>query len=154
MDHPLILYFYSFRLFIGIRLRKVPTWKDVLRVTKIFRNIDSHDPAKYDYVFSRPAIMGYCVENSAKNRCYLCPISDICRSRQQLPETRGKHLSSKAERKILDEVLKILEKIPSALNIYQKIGLRRNIVFRLAIGRSLAEKEPVQQNPKVMAKVQ
>jgi hypothetical protein len=108
-----------------IQLRKAPTWKDVFKITKIFRIINPHDPAKYDYVFSRPAIMGYCMKDPAKNRCYLCPISDICISRQKLPETKGKPLSSKIEQKIFNTFLKIHGHEFDKVNTEYPLGTRR-----------------------------
>jgi len=82
-------------------------WKNVLKVTKLFRNINSEDPVKYDYVFSRPAIMGYCAKDPARNRCYLCPLNEICSSASLPFKPKVKPLTSSKERKILDEFLKI-----------------------------------------------
>ncbi len=75
-------------------------WEGVKIVTQIFRQIDSEDPAKYDYVFSRPMIMGYCRKNLDESRCYLCPLWELCKSavRTKLPE--GKKKLSKHEEKI------------------------------------------------------
>jgi len=75
-------------------------WRGVKIVTQIFRQIDSEDPTKYDYVFSRPMIMGYCRRNLDESRCYLCPLWELCKSvvRTKLP--KGKKKLSKHEEKI------------------------------------------------------
>jgi len=90
-----------------VRFAGGSVWKNVLKVTKLFRNINSEDPVKYDYVFSRPAIMGYCAKDPARNRCYLCPLNEICSSASLPFKPKVKPLTSSKERKILDEFLKI-----------------------------------------------
>ena len=57
-----------------------PRWKDVIRVTKLLRLMNPEDPAKYDYVLSRPSIMGYCTKDFRARMCFLCILRDICRS--------------------------------------------------------------------------
>lgn len=81
------------------------TWDNVLKVTEIFRKIDPEDPAKYDYVFSRPAIMKYCMKNTAKNRCYLCPLNEICASAKVPPTFKTEAKMSKKEEEILNDYL-------------------------------------------------
>lgn len=44
-------------------------WDYVKYVTSILRKINPNDPAKYDYVLSRPAIMGYCTRKIEKSLC-------------------------------------------------------------------------------------
>lgn len=95
----------SVRRALGIQLRKTPKWEDVIKITKIFKDINPEDPIKYDYVFSRPAIMGYCRKNPSENKCYLCPLNSLCKSRKPPPKTEGKPLASMTERKILNEFL-------------------------------------------------
>jgi len=80
-------------------------WDNVLRITEIFRKINPEDPAKYDYVFSRPAIMKYCVKDSAKNKCYLCPLNEICASAKIPPMFKTEAKMSKKEEEILNEYL-------------------------------------------------
>ncbi len=57
-----------------------PSWRDVVNVTRLLRKINPKDPAKYDYVLSRPAIMKYCTKNPDKRRCYLCPLARACQN--------------------------------------------------------------------------
>lgn len=91
----------------NLKFRGGVNWKNVLRITKLFRKINSNDPAKYDYVFSRPAIMGYDMKEQAKNRCYLCPLTDICKSARLPVIVREKALMSSRERRILEDFLRI-----------------------------------------------
>ena len=83
------------------------TWTNVLKVTRLFRKINSEDPAKYDYVFSRPTIMNYCAKDPAKSRCYLCPLNEICNSAYLPSKLKVKPLVSRKEREILNDFLEI-----------------------------------------------
>jgi len=91
----------------NIKLARQANWKDVIKTTKLLREINQDDPTKYDYVLSRPSIMGYCTPDPAMNRCYLCPLSNICRSATPPPTIKSKPLTSEKERKIFERFLKI-----------------------------------------------
>ncbi len=74
-------------------------WRSVLRVSDFMREINPEDPAKYDYVLSRPAIMGYCRPKDP--RCYCCPLFEVCdyaRRRPLPPPRRGPLMSEKEDR--------------------------------------------------------
>ena len=89
----------------NVKFKRGAIWDNVLKVTEIFRKIDSEDPTKYDYVFSRPAIMKYCVKDPAKNKCYLCPLNEICAS-AKIPLTfKTEAKMSKREEEILNVYL-------------------------------------------------
>jgi len=62
-------------------------WRNVLRITGLFRRINPEDPAK--------------------NRCYLCPLSDICKSARLPVVVREKALMSSREREILEDFLRV-----------------------------------------------
>ncbi|MHA1252622.1 MAG: DUF2400 family protein [Candidatus Helarchaeota archaeon] len=99
-------------------------WKNVLDITRLFRSINSEDPTKYDYIFSRPAIMNYCTKNSKNNRCYLCPLNEICDS-AYLPIKRSvKPLTSEKERLILDHYLTIERDFFDTIETEYSIGNR------------------------------
>ena len=70
-------------------------------MAKLFRNINSEDLVKYDYVFSRSAIMGYCAKDTARNRCYLCPLNEICSSASLSFKPKVKPLTSSKEKRYL-----------------------------------------------------
>jgi uncharacterized protein (TIGR02757 family) len=76
-------------------------WKDVEEARKIMREINPDDPAKYDYVFSRPSMMGYCSLEFEERKCEVCPLSSACRA-SNLPHPHGQHLRSKDEDKIFE----------------------------------------------------
>ena len=85
---------------LGISIKENATLDMAIRVTCFLRHVNSEDPAKYDYVLSRPSIMGYCVKQSGKSKCYLCPIYEICESSRKLPPPRkGRHPLSEREKK-------------------------------------------------------
>jgi len=92
---------------LNVQLPGGSVWKNVLKVTELFREINPEDPTKYDYVFSRPAIMGYCAKDPSKNKCYLCPLSEICNSANLSIEPKTKPLMSKREEKIFNKFLQI-----------------------------------------------
>ena len=60
----------------GIKLR--PDWEGVLKVTKYFRRVNPEDPAKYDYVLSRPTILDICKAKFDESDCDVCFLSNIC----------------------------------------------------------------------------
>ncbi len=85
-----------------LKLSNMLTWTDVIKVTRFLRRINPEDPAKYDFVLSRPSIMGYCAKDPFRNKCYLCPLLEICKSAHGLPEPKAKPLSSEKERRIFE----------------------------------------------------
>jgi len=65
-----------FQRMMGITLKN--NWEGVIRITKYFRNINPLDPAKYDYVLSRPAILDICKKSLKDSDCDACFLNEIC----------------------------------------------------------------------------
>ena len=109
----------------NMKLKEYATWNNVLKITELFRKINPDDPAKYDYVFSRPAIMKYCMKDSAKNKCYLCPLNEICSS-AKIPLTfKTRARMSKEEEKILNEFLALNKSKYDYIGKEVQLGNRR-----------------------------
>jgi len=91
---------------IGSKIVGKADWNSVLKVTEFLKNINSEDPAKYDYVLSRPAIMGYCTKRLELRKCVLCPLAVACSS-SNVGEIKvveeGVTLVSKRESRILEK---------------------------------------------------
>ena len=51
--------------------------------------------------------MGYDMKDPAKNRCYLCPLSDICKSARLPVIVKDRALISSRERRIFEDFLKV-----------------------------------------------
>ena len=73
----------------------------------MLKEINPEDPAKYDYVLSRPAIMDYCTKKLEKCKCNLCPLVDACKKANVKTPPPRKPLTSPQEQKILEKFLKI-----------------------------------------------
>ncbi len=65
------------RIFLGIPEIK-QNRKNMLWVTNMFRRINREDPVKYDFVLSRPPILGICIKNPQYAHCSVCPLRKIC----------------------------------------------------------------------------
>ena len=66
------------RLFFGRDLR-INSIKSLKMVNDILRRINPEDPIRYDFVLSRPALLGICLKNINFSHCWTCPLRDICR---------------------------------------------------------------------------
>jgi len=66
------------RLFFGRDL-KINSIKSLKMVNDILRRINPDDPIRYDFVLSRPALLGICLKNINFSHCWTCPLRDICR---------------------------------------------------------------------------
>ncbi len=63
------------------RLTGIPVktnWKGVMTVTEYFRRINGSDPAKYDYLLSRPAILDICKRDVNSSDCDACMLLEVC----------------------------------------------------------------------------
>jgi len=101
---------------------KSQSWKAALKVTEIFRSINRSDPTKYDYVFSRPAIMKYCTKDYSRSRCYCCPLNEICKSAHKPKLLTTKPPCSSKEQQILQKFTQYLQgkiQIDKILTEYQ-----------------------------------
>ncbi|HEU16098.1 MAG TPA: DUF2400 family protein [Nitrososphaeria archaeon] len=85
-----------------LRVRSL-RWEDVEAARELMREINPRDPAKYDYVFSRPSIMGYCAPHFEERVCTYCPLRELCRSSRQV--RLGRALRSRVEEAILRRCL-------------------------------------------------
>ena len=65
------------RVFFGKDLEKNSV-KDMELITKILRRINPLDPIKYDFVLSRPALLGICLSKQEYSHCWACPLKNIC----------------------------------------------------------------------------
>lgn len=91
---------------LGLRIPRV-SWEAVRQVTAFLRSVNPSDPAKYDYVLSRPAIMGYCARSPHDCACTLCPLSTLCRS-ARLPEAPPPQRPlSPGERELLERFVRL-----------------------------------------------
>ena len=89
-----------------MRISRPDTWEAVKYVTSFLRKINPDDPAKYDYVLSRPSIMGYCKKDFNKRTCTLCPLSAFCLS-AKIPGIRSVPLRSRKESNIFRRFLQM-----------------------------------------------
>ena len=94
---------------VGSKMINKTDWINVLKITRFLKNINSEDLTKYDYVLSRPAIMGYCTKKLELRKCALCPLAIVCSSSNigeinVVEETMT--LSSERETGILEEFKK------------------------------------------------
>jgi len=90
----------------GVKVGKA-SWDSVRNVSFFLRRVNADDPAKYDYVLSRPLIMGYCKSDLKASKCVLCPLSTICSSAQLLSVEglKRKPLRSRREAEIFDRFI-------------------------------------------------
>ncbi len=66
------------RLFFGKDLR-VNSIRSLRMVNNVLKRINPDDPIKYDFVLSRPALLGICLRNIDFSHCWTCPLREICR---------------------------------------------------------------------------
>lgn len=66
-------------------LRNNLNFRTVLEIYDVLVQLNPQDPVKYDFMLSRPAIVGYCMKDPQQNRCYLCPLFESCRNADELP---------------------------------------------------------------------
>ncbi len=90
------------RVFLG-RVKELPkNRKSVFLITSILRKINLEDPIKYDFVLSRPVILGLCNKDIYESYCWVCPLKNVCRVASQL--------DLEAQRRRFEERLKIQDK--------------------------------------------
>ena len=66
------------RIFLG-EIRELPkNRRSVFLITSILREINPEDPVKYDFVLSRPVILGLCNKDIMESYCWVCPLRKIC----------------------------------------------------------------------------
>ncbi len=51
------------------------------KITETLRQINPEDPIKYDYVLSRPPLLGICLREHVLSHCSVCPLRNLCKSR-------------------------------------------------------------------------
>jgi len=53
--------------------------KHMYRLTRKLAEINPEDPIKYDFVLSRPQILGICLKKLMYSHCSVCPLRTLCR---------------------------------------------------------------------------
>jgi len=87
----------------GLLRVKPQNWRDVEAARELMMKINPEDPAKYDYVFSRPSILGYCTRDFVNVHCQYCAMQEMCKaSRAPKPVGEKKALKSPEENAMLD----------------------------------------------------
>jgi len=72
------------RLVAGRELR--PNSAKSLRIVmNLLRRINPADPVRYDFVLSRPAILGWCKKDLLQSDCDVCPLRGHCLAAKQVP---------------------------------------------------------------------
>jgi uncharacterized protein (TIGR02757 family) len=56
-------------------------WKDVVAITRFFRDLSPDDPMAYDFYVTRLGLLRFCVKDVAKCKCYACPLSTVCKAK-------------------------------------------------------------------------
>ena len=62
---------------LGLSKRKTPDWKMALEVTESLRQLNPHDPVKYDFALSHLGISEGC-SGKRGARCVPCPVAGLC----------------------------------------------------------------------------
>jgi len=109
------------RVFLGVTGELPRSRGTVHRIAKIFRTINPADPVKYDYVLSRPVILGLCNREIETSYCWVCPLRRICRlasildldrqrtkSIEELMKNSGREKNKAVHDKILRQALHYL----------------------------------------------
>lgn len=78
------------RMFFGGDLEE--SRRNMFKITEILRQINEEDPIKYDYVLSRPPLLGICLKEHILSHCTICPLKDLCKSHME--EARNNPLYS------------------------------------------------------------
>ncbi len=106
--------FYGYRRGLPVNRRRY-----MLMSTRLMRRLSPGDPARYDYVLSRPALLGLCHRVFDYSHCQACPFKSICRA------GRG-HVSQLFYTDLKEPI--------------EKMSLRRAIEIHNTIARTLHEK--------------
>ncbi len=89
------------RVFLG-RTKELPrSRKSVYLVTSILRSINPKDPVKYDFVLSRPMILGLCNKDMEYSYCWVCPLKSICEA--------ASRIDPEIQRRVFKEKLRIMD---------------------------------------------
>ncbi len=89
------------RVFLG-RTRELPrSRRSVYLVTNILSGINPEDPIKYDFVLSRPMILGLCNKDMEYSYCWVCPLKNICKA--------ASRIDPEHQRRVFEEKLRIMD---------------------------------------------
>jgi len=110
---------------LGREVVKRVNWREVLEVTKLMKSLNPEDPTKYDYVLSRPTIMGYCTKKLGERICTLCPLILACKSSNLRVEVGVRKLSSSREEEILETFIARYSKVLKIDVLYTEYPLGR-----------------------------
>ncbi|MEM4522617.1 MAG: DUF2400 family protein [Nitrososphaeria archaeon] len=50
-----------------------------LKITELLKQINPEDPIKYDFVLSRPALLGWCLKETEYSHCLTCLLKQACK---------------------------------------------------------------------------
>ena len=59
-------------------------WREVVKITKFFRELNPDDPISFDFPISRLGIMKFCVKEMASCKCFACPLTGVCKAKKNL----------------------------------------------------------------------
>ncbi|MCM8803441.1 MAG: DUF2400 domain-containing protein [Candidatus Omnitrophica bacterium] len=65
------------RIFYGRDLKA--SRSESLKITKLLQQINPDDPIKYDFVLSRPALLGWCLKEKEYSHCQTCLLKQACK---------------------------------------------------------------------------
>jgi uncharacterized protein (TIGR02757 family) len=64
--------------YLGLTGRKSTDLKTALQVTEALREIDPHDPLRFDFALAHLGISGRCIHRRSPQHCPGCPIEAVC----------------------------------------------------------------------------
>lgn len=76
---PLDTHVHRISGFLGLTRRKDLSWRTAEEITARLRQLDPHDPVKYDFALAHLGISGRCPSRADPERCGDCPLRGICR---------------------------------------------------------------------------
>ena len=65
------------RVFYGKDLKE--NREESLKITGVLRQVNADDPIKYDFVLSRPALLGWCLKVKEYSHCQTCLLKQACK---------------------------------------------------------------------------
>lgn len=95
------------RIISGEELKK--NWSGLERAMEFLRSINPDDPVRYDFLLSRPAILGWCKKSLHESDCDICYLNSICRGaklRNNLVSARTDYRHESKEHTIAKRMLK------------------------------------------------
>ncbi len=111
------------------------TRKNALMLTRKLKEINPDDPIKYDFVISRPAILGLCNKDLGSSFCNLCPLRNVCRTYRERRKHGQELISHDLREQKKKRHDKIIKRIQDILNKYEReYGSKCNIDYPIGRG--------------------